>query len=141
MSGDPARAHALNQAAAGSPFIDLVIEAWSGSAEATDELNTLADGDPRNTAVLAWAARIAARSGELERADRYQRLATFEFEGSTIPGGEVRVERTEWLRYVPAGTLTWYAGRWLYRRPTTLDLIPPGLPRLVYAEREQVSGP
>jgi len=142
MSGDPARAHAFNQAGAGSPFIDLVIDAWSGNAVAVEEIYAQADASPGDVGALSWAERIAARSGDAGLADRYGRLVTFQStEGATIPGAEVRVEESEWLRHVPAGTLTWYAGQWLYRRPTTLDLIPPGLPRLVYAEREQVLGP
>jgi tetratricopeptide (TPR) repeat protein len=137
MSGDATRAHALNEAGDGSAFIDLVIEAWEGDREAIEEVYALADAAPGSLQELAWAERIARRAGEAEAAERFGRLVNFaSIEGGVIPGAEIRVDRTEWLRHVPAGTLTWYASQWLYRRPGSLDLIPPGLPRLVHAERD-----
>jgi tetratricopeptide (TPR) repeat protein len=138
MSGDAETAQALARDRGGAAWTPLVVEAWLGNAEAAEELHALADANPSDAAVLGWAARIAARNGDPDRAERYERLATFAaFDGPSRPGTDIRIERTEWLQDVPAGALTWYAGQWLYRRPTAFDLIPPGLPRLVFVDRDE----
>ena len=110
-----------------------VIDAWEGDRAAVEQLYARADTNPNDSTALAWAERIATRGRDLEAAERYGQLLGYATSGGgTIPGQEVRVEANRWLKATPAGTVTWYAGQWLYRRPTTMDLIPPGLPRLIY---------
>jgi tetratricopeptide (TPR) repeat protein len=135
MAGDPDEARALAAETPGLPDWTLsTIDAWQGDQAAHEEVVARADANP-DTSALAWATRLAARAGDTEAAEHYGRLLAFASpEGGTIAGQEVRVEPARWLKAVPAGTVTWYAGQWLYRRPTTADLIPPGLPRLVYVD-------
>lgn len=136
MAGEPDRARTLASATPGLPdWTAQVIEAWQGDPAARAEVEARADADPDDARALAWATRLAARADDLDAADHYgQLLAYATIEGATVPGQEVRVEPSRWLKATPAGTVTWYAGQWLYRRPTTADLIPPGLPRLVYVD-------
>ncbi len=138
MAGDPERAHELT-AAAGSTLGGLVVEAWQGDPEALEEIYRLADTGSGDANLLAWGTRLAARSGDDERADRYQRLALYVVTGGgRLPGTEIRVDEAGWFGAVPAGSLTGYAGHYLYRRPLVLDLLPPGLPRLVHADRDEI---
>jgi hypothetical protein len=138
MSGDAEAARLLAREPGAAPtWAPTVVEAWLGDRQAADELYAMADADPFGETILGWASRIAARDSDQDRADRYSRLATFaSFEGAGRPAQEVRVEPTAWLEDVPAGALTWYAGQWMYRRPSAFDLIPPGLPRLVFVDDE-----
>ena len=114
-------------------FAKTIIEAWLGDPDALQAVYDRADGAADSPSLLAWASRLALRSGEDERAARYRRLAVFDvFEGGELPGTEVRVDPTGYLDAVPAGTNVEYAGQYLYRRPLPIDLLPPGLPRLVF---------
>jgi len=112
----------------------VVVEAWAGDPASLAAVYEAIDAAPTDAGLLSWGARLAARSGELDRVARYQRLAVYEVtEGGELPGTEIRVARDGWMEYVPAGSLTGYAGHYLYRRPLARDLLPPGLPRIVHA--------
>ena len=119
------------------PLQASIIAAWEGDEEALAEVYAIADEQTTNAYVLSWASRLAARSGDDEQADRYQRLAVFEVtEGGELPGTEVAIDEDGWLEAVPAGTKVGYAGHYLYRRPLGPDLLPPGLPRPVLVGRD-----
>jgi O-antigen ligase len=110
-----------------------IIAAWQGDAEALATVYALADEAAENAYILSWASRLAARAGDEDQADRFQRLAVFEvIEGGELPGTEVRIDQDGYLEAVPAGTKVGFAGHYLYRRPLVPDLLPPGLPRLVF---------
>jgi tetratricopeptide (TPR) repeat protein len=129
-AGTPDRARELAQ----NELQADIIEAWEGDADALAAVYAVADVEAANPAVLGWAARLASRVGDDDRAQRYQRLAVFEVtEGGELPGTEIEIDEDGWLEAVPAGTEVGFAGRYLYRRPLGPDLLPPGLPRLVFA--------
>jgi hypothetical protein len=92
----------------------------------------MAAAQPNDAAALSWASRVARRADDVEQGERFQRLAIYAVtEGGQLPGTEVGVDHDGWFDQVPAGSITGYAGHYLYRRPLPPDLIPPGLPRLV----------
>jgi tetratricopeptide (TPR) repeat protein len=135
MAGDPDRARALAEAGGVPTEATALIDAWTGDPAAVRDVYARADASPLDPTLLSWATRLADRYGDSERAERYQRLAIFIVnDGGALPGTEIRVDRDGWFRHVPAGTLTGYAGHYLYRRPLPPDLLAPGLPRLVNIE-------
>jgi hypothetical protein len=141
MSGDADRARALIDAGDGPPDAAALIDAWGGDPAAMRDVYARADASPLDATLLSWATRLADRYGDSDRAERYQRLAVFLVnEGGALPGTEIRVDRDGWFRHVPAGTVTGYAGHYLYRRPLPPDLLAPGLPRLVHVPRTE-NGP
>jgi hypothetical protein len=134
MAGDSERARDLEE---GDATAAPIVEAWLGDPEAQAAVYAMADGTPVYASLLSWGSRIARQAGDIERADRYQRLAVFEVtEGGELPGTEIGVDEDGYLDLVPAGTEVGYAGHYLYRRPLVLDLLPPGLPRLVFGQGE-----
>jgi O-antigen ligase len=131
--GDLPRARTL---ADGRSLPLAVIDAWEGDPAAAEVLYARADAAFQDAQTLGWAARVADRLGDPSRASRYQRLAVYVVnEGGQLPGTEIGVDASGWLRNVPAGSSMAYAGHYLYRRPVVPDLIPPGLPRLVHVSR------
>lgn len=136
MTGDPGWAHEL--AAAGPAHAGLFIDAWAGDADSLATIYELADASPGSPTLLSGASRLAARADDTDQADRYQRLAVFlNTEGGELSGTEIRVDADGWLDTVPAGTRTSFAGQYLYRRPLSPDLLPPGLPRIIHAPRDE----
>ena len=130
VTGDADRASELSSGS----LQESIIRAWEGDAEALADVYAAADDAIGRSSVLAWASRLATRAGDDEQADRYQRLAVFEVtEGGELPGTEIEIDEDGWLEAVPAGTEVGFAGHYLYRRPLGPDLLPPGLPRLVFA--------
>ena len=86
-----------------------------------------------------WASQIAERAGDEETADRFERLALFNWEGAELPGHRFGIAPGvgfDGLEGVPAGTRTAFYGEWLYRRSMPVDLLPPGLPRPIYLDIE-----
>jgi hypothetical protein len=137
MAGDAATARSrIGLAGIGPDVAELVIAAWEGDAPARARLFAEADDHPTDAQLLSWAARLADRAADDARAERYQRLAVYVVtERGEAPGTEIRVDRGDDLRLMAAGTITRYAGLYLYRRPLPPDLLAPGLPRLVHVER------
>ena len=94
---------------------------------------------PATPTLHGWAALIAARQGDDEAADRFRRLAVFNWEGAELPGFGFAIGSEaglDGLEGVPAGTRSAFYGEWLYRRTMPIDLMPPGLPRPVYVGLE-----
>ena len=131
MAGDAGRAHVLNDAAGGDAFTTLLIDAWTGDAEALATVRSAADEQPRNGQLLPWAARLSARAGDEAAAARYRQLITYVDEVGSV-ADEIRVGGTEQQDGVVTSVRTDLYGQMLYRRPLAADLMPPGLPRLVY---------
>lgn len=129
-AGEPDRARELAQ----GPLQPNIIDAWEGDADALEAVYAVADVETANPYVLGWASRLANRVGDEDQASRYRSLAVYEvIEGGELPGTEIEIDEDGWLQAVPAGTEVGFAGRYLYRRPLGPDLLPPGLPRLVFA--------
>jgi hypothetical protein len=136
LAGDLERAHQL-AAESPDPSATLIVDAWSGDAAAVDAVVALAGASARDAVLHGWAALIADREGKTATADRFRRLALFNWEGAELPGhtfGLAPGVGLEGLEGVPAGTRFAFYGEWLYRRGTPIDLTPPGLPRPIYAD-------
>ena len=130
MTGDPGSAHQL--APDGPSYADLAIKAWQGDPGALAAVYALADARPRrcgdagigvspgHTRRRPGAGRSLPATGHLP-GDRGRRAA-----GHGDPGRPRRLDESS-----ACGSRTGYAGHYLYRRPLSRDLLPPGLPRLV----------
>lgn len=135
-AGDPDVARDL----AASQLQHSIIDAWDGDPSALQAVYEAADAATADPNLLGWAARLATRDGDDEQAQRYQRLAVFEVtEGGELPGTEIEIDQEGYLEAVPAGTKVNFAGHYLYRRPLNIDLLPPGLPRLVFPAAEEAA--
>ena len=139
-AGDAVRARTLARSAGTAGAVRLIIDAWAGDEEAQRELRTRVAGSPRDAWLLSWASLIAMRTGDAKEADRLRQLATFNWEGGTLPGYEFRRDVDMGAVSVPAGTKGAYYGEWLYRRTMPIRQLPPGLPQLVYVDFA-LSGP
>jgi hypothetical protein len=135
MRGDAELARTL---AVDDPTSVELVDAWTGSEAALAAVFERADDPDQSADLRSWASRLAARNGDVDAADRFQRLAVFQLtEGGELPGTEIRVDEDGYLDAIPAGTEVGYAGHYLYRRPLPPDLLPPGLPRLIFTQRDE----
>jgi O-antigen ligase len=136
MAGDPARARAW-VVDAPDPLLALsVVEAWAGDREAVEAVLADADANVLDARKLAWAARLSARLGETDRVARYNRLLEIGIPDAT-KGYEVRIGRRGSPRDAAVGNRATNYGTYMYRRPTPLDPIVPGLPGLVRADEPE----
>jgi hypothetical protein len=138
-AGDLGRARTLAATNPDADRIDMILDAWAGDPEAKPVLLAAADASSRDATLHGWAALIAARDGDEEVADRFRRLAVFNWEGAELPGrtfGIAPGTGHDGLEGIPAGTRSAFYGEWLYRRGMPIDLTPPGLPRPIYTDLE-----
>jgi O-antigen ligase len=134
VSGDPARAAEIagRLAPADRDLALLVIPAWRGDTPAILALRARASSRPLDIPTVSWCARVAARDGDRAAAARYRDWA------STIDGysGATAAEMRVVAHLVPgdpiAGVSGSFYGVYTYRRPTPIDQLAPGLPRLTY---------
>ena len=130
MADDVEGARSLISQRTDQALLRLVIDGWGGDPGAIRAVQDLADQDPLDATVLAWAARLSDRAGDADAAHRYRRLVDIGVRGAS-QGVEVRVADRVPARDAALGTSTYYYGNYLYRRTTPIDLIVPGLPGLV----------
>ena len=133
MAGDVERARSLISQRPDEALLRSVIDGWEGDPGAIGAVQELADRDPMDATVLAWAARLSDRAGDADAAHRYRRLVDIGVRGAS-QGFEVRVADRVPARDAALGTSTYYYGNYLYRRTTPVDLIVPGMPGLIIDE-------
>jgi hypothetical protein len=133
MAGDADRARAM-ATESGTDLDDLVVAAWTGDVSALDELQDLALAAPTDDLITSWAARASAMAGDAEAADRFRRIAVFDYEGSTRLGYEIRILGPSREPVEGALDATHHYGRNDYRRPTPGQLLAPGLPTIVLVD-------
>ena len=134
MSGDESRARQLaGQLGPDERLLaQLVIDGWNGGPAAIAALEARARARPLDVPTIVWCARVTARAGDRETSLRYRDWA------STIDGyagGTAAEMRVVWQRGTSnaiAGSNTAFYGYYTYRRPTPVDHLIPGLPRLTY---------
>ncbi|MFN8629639.1 MAG: hypothetical protein U0838_04755 [Chloroflexota bacterium] len=111
----------------------LGVKAWGGDATAFASLEAMAKQQPKDTSIVGWCARLAARNGDAEKALQYRVWLEIIAAYSSSLGLEVRV--------VPklspggsgaAGAIWQTYGIYTYRRPTPADLLMPSLPHAEY---------
>lgn len=131
MSGQPERALRLAENAPGrGAMARSVVAAWGGDARAMADVFAEADAHLFDASRLGWAARLAVRMGDHERAARYRRLIAIGMPDS-LEGYEVRIGRRLGSRDAGVGSRATNYGTYMYRRDTPWDVLPPGLPGLV----------
>ena len=111
-------------------LVDLVLPAWGGDQGAIDSLYASVSVRPLDINVLSWAARVAARSGDDLRADRFRTLAVAASNTNGF-GFDVRVGTVRSSVNL-AGIGSLFYGYYTYRRPTPWDELVMSLPQLVY---------
>jgi tetratricopeptide (TPR) repeat protein len=124
----------------GLDIAELVAPAWQGDARAAAMLIDAALADPRDDEVVSWAARVAARHGEIEMAGRLRRILGFDYEGSGQPGYEARIDFGRNAATPGAIAPLHQYGRNVYRRATPGRLLPPGLPGIVMVDLARTPG-
>ena len=133
MAGDVARARGLLPLAsyvAGTLVPDDVIAAWTGDDAAFQRILAVCDAHPLDGAALGWAARLEARRGNIDAADRYRRWAYEGAPDAVAVGTELRVSPAPLLDRQAAGGLAEFWGAYTYRRPTPWNLLVPSLVQL-----------
>jgi hypothetical protein len=105
-----------------------------GDAEAIAGLRAYADARVNHPSALAWAARVTAHVGDEEAAGRYQRLVDLGIRGAD-QGVEVEVGKRVATRDAALGTNSYNYGNYMHRRTSPMDLIVPGVPAPIIAER------
>jgi O-antigen ligase/tetratricopeptide (TPR) repeat protein len=136
MAGQPDRAIDLSDEPGAYEFARSVIEAWSNTPAMTDdearqEILERCSSHPFDSNALGWCARLSARAGEKEQAERYRKWA-FSLGYEDLPGIELRVSTTTLIGRSVQGTIAEFYGAYTYRRPTPWDLLVPSLPHLTF---------
>ena len=117
-------------------FARTVIEAWSNTPAMTDDearqsINRRCGEQPLNATPLGWCARLSARAGEEDEANRYRKWA-FTLGADAALSAELRVSPVEIVGRSAQGGLAEFYGTYTYRRPTPWDLLVPSLAHLTF---------
>jgi hypothetical protein len=137
MAREPDRAVALaEETGAGADMARTVIEAWSNTPAMTDDearqsiLRRCSD-QPFDPNALGWCARLSARAGEEDEANRYRKWA-FSLGYDALASVELRVSPKPLIGRSVQGNIAEFYGTYTYRRPTPWDLLVPSLLHLTF---------
>lgn len=114
--------------------LPLVVEAWQhGPAERT-ALERYTSSHPLDLVAITYAARVAARAGDYDRAQMYRDWADTVWGNAGAQGAELKVGEPKKPGAPATGinSITW--GLYTYRRATPADQLVPGLPHLVLTQ-------
>ncbi|MCI0585146.1 MAG: hypothetical protein L0227_20010, partial [Chloroflexi bacterium] len=134
MAGDPDRARRLvpaDAAPAGAVDPNDVIDAWLGDGVALDRIIAICNANPLSGTAVTWAARLEARRGELDAANRYRAWGETMSSGAGILGSEVRVAANPLLGRSVRGGVAELWGTYTFRRWTPWN---PWVPSVVQLE-------
>ncbi len=132
ITGDSDRAIVLaNQEGLDTDLATDVISAWGEppDAAAAGRVFDRCSTRPFDAAALGWCARLSARAGDDEAAERYRAWA-FTLGYDAMGGAELRVSTKPTVGRTVAGNLALFYGTYTYRRPTPWDLLVPSLVHL-----------
>jgi tetratricopeptide (TPR) repeat protein len=131
MSGSLDLADSLEGQVSDPYLADLIGKSWAGDASAVTSVRDYALARPRDERALGWAARVSAHAGDGAWADKLRALARVAMDAPVDAlGFETRVVQVA-SSEVLTGSLGRTFGGVVYRRPTPIDLLPPGVPRLI----------
>ena len=86
---------------------------------------------PLDANPLGWCARLAARAGDTDEANRYREWA-FTLGADALLSAELRVSTEPTIGRTAQGFIAEFYGTYTYRRPTPWDLLVPSLPHLTF---------
>lgn len=132
MAGDTERARSLAPppTVGPDPFAaNDVIDAWLGDASAYARVRQSARTHPLDAAV-GWSARLAARSGDRDTANRYLESGFVGNSVAALVSTEMRVSDRVLLGRTIAGSLADFWGTYTFRRPLPWNMLVPSLVEL-----------